>query len=296
MEARNNVGRNVAGGLGALAGNWVVSVVVLILGAVALYYLYQYLFTTGDLKSSVLFSTPIRANETPTNASYPIPALYEGGEYSVSFWAYINGWETGRRKNILTIGGNSFSTLVVGLGANKNQLIVRTHTASGTPSGSSPAAETTNLSTAEVERMFKELLVDGGLLEGSNTMCDLPAVDLQRWILVTVVLNGRTVDVYLDGKLARSCVLPSFYRVDPNGSLLKVLQHGGFEGYLGDVTVYNYALNPDQVYRIYMTGPSAIQGSGILSWLRSFFGIDSAEIVYNVPTVSVTTQRVVQRI
>ena len=48
-------------------------------------------------------------------------------------------------------------------------------------------------------------------------MCDLTDIDLQRWINITVSVNGRIVDVYYDGKLARSCVLPTIPVASDNG-------------------------------------------------------------------------------
>jgi hypothetical protein len=97
----------------------------------------------------------------------------------------------------------------------------------------------------------------------------LPQLELQRWINITVAVNGRTVDVYFDGKLARSCVLPSFYKVDAGGYSANLLAYGGFGGEIATTTMYNTALNPEAVYRNYMAGPEPI--TNILTWLQSFF-------------------------
>ena len=99
-------------------------------------------------------------------------------------------------------------------------------------------------------------------------MCDLPEVDLQRWVNLTVSVNGKTVDVYLDGKLARSCVLPDFYKVDAGGYSASLLEYGGFGGQISTTSVYDAALNPEQVYKKYMAGPEPI--TGIVQWLTSF--------------------------
>jgi hypothetical protein len=118
--------------------------------------------------------------------------------------------------------------------------------------------------------MFQENAMDDSLLT-EPPMCDLPEVDLQRWVMVTVVMSGRTTDVYMDGKLARSCVGPSYYKVDPTGVTPKICERGGFDGYVSGMSVANYALNPDEIYRAYLSGPEGV-GTDIFGWLYATFG------------------------
>jgi hypothetical protein len=106
-----------------------------------------------------------------------------------------------------------------------------------------------------------------GVDTGYFPSCDLVEVELQRWINITVVLSGRSVDVYMDGKLARSCVLPSFFKVDPSGYQLTLLDKTGFGGFISNVNAYGYAMNPEQVYRNFMVGPN--YQYSFISWLKS---------------------------
>jgi hypothetical protein len=85
---------------------------------------------------------------------------------------------------------------------------------------------------------------------------------------ITVAVNGKTVDVYVDGKLSRSCVLPNMFKVD-NNYTAKLLEYGGFGGLLSTTTLYDTALNPDIVYKNYMAGPEPITSIG--EWFKSFF-------------------------
>jgi hypothetical protein len=294
----------------------IVMVGLVIIGLVAVYFLSQWLYGTKNLQATSLISGQIPANVPPTKVEAP-PKIYEGGELSVSFWVYVANWKAGlgKRKHILEIGGSNFSTLLIGLGAFKNTLFVRTHTrgvgamGSGTTIIGAAPTTTTNLATVaptatttttapapatttptvspfqnmptqdptllatEVTAMFQPMTMDDSVAGGiaNQPMCDLPEIDLQRWVLVSVVMSGRTVDVYLDGKLQRSCMLPSYFKVDTASPLVaKVLQFNGFDGYLSRVNAYNYALNPDQVYRLYMAGPSGTN-SDIGSWFNSLF-------------------------
>jgi hypothetical protein len=261
-------------------GRIVGGIVVVIAAIVILYYLYAFLYGSQGITSQKIITTPIDGNSTD-KPLYPIPPIYEGGEYSVSFWLYITAFkdQVGRNKHILEIRGANQSTLLVGLGAFKNKLMVKVHTASEGTRG-------TSLTIPDVRKLFKDTQVPSGLLDEQTDLCDLPEVDLQRWVQISVVLNGRTVDVYSDGKLARSCVLPSFYKVDPKGVQMKLLDFDGFDGYLSDVSCYNYALNPDQVYRIYMSGPSDGAGSSFLDWLKTIFDV-KGKVTYSYPQVGV---------
>lgn len=267
----------------------VTSILVLVIGVVLLYYTYIFFFENQGLDSKSILTTAIPANPATSPKPYEIPPVYEGGEYSITFWTYITAFkdQVGKSKHILelapnTTTGTPTSTLVVGLGPYNNKLMVRVNTG---------ATSTEKLTQANVKNMFQPTQVASGqLLNDTMPVCDLPEVDLQRWVCFGVVMNGRTIDVYMDGKLARSCVLPSFYTVDANGVSLKLLQYGGYDGFLSNVSAYSAALNPDQMYKIYMNGPADTAAGGILGWLKSIFNI-TGEVSYMYPQMGLTYPR-----
>jgi len=257
----------------SLASTVTTGIAVVVLVA-ALYYLYQYLYsssgvTVAQVTNGVQNATVADGSAIVTS-SKDLPALYEGGEYAVSFWIYINDFKYRRDmyKHILSLGGKTssgFDTLRVYLGAYKNSLSVRVSSSSPGSTGSPAGGSSDLLSLAKYDNEFSS--IPQGLDQSYFPSCDLTSVDLQRWINITVVLNGRTCDVYSDGKLARSCVLPSFYKVDPAGYQLTLLDKGGFGGYISNTSAYGYALNPQEVYQIYMAGP-ATQYT-LYKWLTS---------------------------
>lgn len=239
-------------------------VVFAILALVALYYLYQYVFGSSGMEGKTVLTAIKPANPDKSYVTFAdaLPAIYEGGEFSVNTWIYINDYSInrGRNKAVLLLGGSSFSTLAIFLGPYKNSLNVRVHTKNGAavPSGNIAAgasgASSDDLSKEAVRTLFGNTQLDTGLTSTSRP-CDIPSVDMQKWIQVTVCLNNKTCDVYLDGKLARSCVLPSFYKVDKSNLALTLGDYGGFGGFISNTSAYNYALNPEQVWRLYMAGP-----------------------------------------
>ena len=85
---------------------------------------------------------------------------------------------------------------------------------------------------------------------------------MQRWVNVVVAVNGKTVDVYIDGKLQRSCVLPNPFKVDSTGYTGYLLEKGGFAGKISTTSMYDTALNPEMVYKNYIAGPEPITTIG----------------------------------
>lgn len=100
---------------------------------------------------------------------------------------------------------------------------------------------------------------NGEALKGkAGAKCSVKDVELQKWILFTFCLNNKVMDIYMDGKLARSCVLPSMFSV--GGDVTKPLSvkmagYGGFGGFIGRTVMTNYAMNPEEVWKLYMGGP-----------------------------------------
>jgi hypothetical protein len=291
--------------------------VYLLLGLTAIYYLYRFLNTSSETKTTVLVSGKREADVAPEKIP-PLPTPYEGGEYSFNTWLYISSMNKNLNtlKHIFEIQGDNFSTILVALGAFNNTLVVRTHTigvdgfqalqvsggpyggsglAGSGPAGSGPgsgpagsgpgsgprgsgpamsvippnAAMTPgSLSAATIKRMFMPMAMNDQLLT-TPAICDLPEIDMQRWTMVTVVLSGRTIDVYLDGKLSRSCMGTSYYKVDPTGVTPVIAARGGFDGYIGMTSVGNYAMNPDEIYRAYLSGPEGSSTVDFVGWFTS---------------------------
>jgi hypothetical protein len=95
-----------------------------------------------------------------------------------------------------------------------------------------------------------------------NLPCDIIDLPLQRWNHVVVVLWNRNIDVYLNGKLARSCTLRSVPILN-NGNLY-INQEGGYKGDMSNLRYFNRAINAEQVYDIYKKGSSAINLNSIV--------------------------------
>ena len=84
-------------------------------------------------------------------------------------------------------------------------------------------------------------------------MCSITNFPIQSWVNLILSINGRTVDVYLDGKLVRTCLLPNIPKTIPDSNL-KITPNGGFSGWTSKFQYWNKALNPQQAYNVYKDG------------------------------------------
>jgi hypothetical protein len=64
-------------------------------------------------------------------------------------------------------------------------------------------------------------------------------------------------------------VLPRSYLVRTEGLAIEAAKNGGFGGFLSNMIAYNYALNPEQVWRLYMSGPGPQYS--LMDYLKSLF-------------------------
>ena len=84
--------------------------------------------------------------------------------------------------------------------------------------------------------------------------CTVSNFPLQKWVNLTVSVYGRTLDVYLDGKLTHTCVLPGPANMNNLNNIVITPQGKGFDGYTTDLTYYPTASNPQEAYNIYKSG------------------------------------------
>ena len=187
----------------------------------------------------------------------------EGGDYAYSIWMYVNEWNYnyGHEKVIFRRKGKSSNSNItkyspkVSLAPETNNLVVEIST------------------------------------EKSDKRCVARNIPLQKWTHVVVTTYNNTVDIYLDGKLVKSCLLTGvplsgkgnnieFTPNIPNGN------GGSFSGFTRSFKFYSKALNPREVYEIYKLGPKGGLSFGSLfdrykmkfSFLKDNLEINSIEI------------------
>ena len=83
--------------------------------------------------------------------------------------------------------------------------------------------------------------------------CPVANVPIQRWCNIFISVYGRTLDLYLDGKLVRTCVLPGVAKIDGNAPVY-VTPMGGFSGWTANFKYWPDSSDPQKAWDTYKAG------------------------------------------
>jgi len=223
------------------------SVVITIVIVVLVLMLLRYLFTDPSTLQNMQdgkTSTTISASSLATNGSST-----PSSNFSYSIWFYINNWNYryGEQKVIFgrmgapsTEGSGSIDGIngldpcpAVVLGAVENNISVSL--------GCYPGANQQPTSP------------------GGKTVvhtCSIANVPIQKWVNLVVSVYGRSMDLYIDGKLVRTCLLPGVASVN-NAANIYVTPMGGFDGWTSKLQYFPNLMNPQEAWNIYTKGFSS---------------------------------------
>jgi hypothetical protein len=227
---------------------------------VGLFYTYRWFSGSGDTSDVIVYSSttdglPGKSNNQVVFSGGPLPQLYAGGEYSISTWIYVTNWgvNKGYNKPFLVLSGGAsessgYMTMVMYLGQFTNKLGVRvSYSSAGTSKGKLTYTGDYNNIVSGMSPYTDS--------SADFSKCDVESIDIQKWVNITAVLSGRTIDIYIDGKLSRSCLLDGLFMVDGDKTTIKLGGPNGFGGIIGMTRAANVAYSPDTVYSYYQAGP-----------------------------------------
>jgi hypothetical protein len=83
--------------------------------------------------------------------------------------------------------------------------------------------------------------------------CPVANVPIQRWCNILISAYGRTLDLYLDGKLVRTCVLPGVAKIASNAPVF-ITPNGGFSGWTSRFQYWPDSSDPQKAWNIYKAG------------------------------------------
>jgi len=226
----------------------VITIVVIVLIIMLIRYLIVDPYTLLNMSDGKTLST-ISGSSLATNGS-KIPS----SNFAYSIWFYINDWnyrygETkvifGRMSSASGSGAGSISGIsgkdpcpVVVLGAVENDISVSLACYPGADQKPTTSGGSTVIQT-----------------------CSVSNIPVQKWVNLVVSVYGRSMDLYIDGKLVRTCLLPGVANVNNNTNVY-VTPSGGFAGWTSKFQYFPNSLNPQDVWNIY--------SSGYASWLSGF--------------------------
>ncbi len=187
--------------------------------------------------------------------------------FMLSVWFYIDNWgnKISQEKNILFMSDKNDAITVPDL-QQTLQGVSSSVTMSSTPGG---ALKNVNICLDKYEN---NLFIDiesylsstSAIVDGSSnyTRYIVKNIPVQKWNCLTLSVDTRTLDVYLDGKLRNSFILNGVYKneLDSNGKKNIYLgnidndKSVGFEGFITRVRYEPNSINPEQAYKIYREG------------------------------------------
>jgi hypothetical protein len=220
----------------------VITILVIVLFFMLLRYIFSDPYTLQNIQDGKTAST-IEADSLATNGS-DVPS----SNFAYSIWFYINDWNYRYGESKVIFG--------------------RMGALSGDGEGPIPGINGMDHCPAVVLGKIENNIsislgcypgVDEATTSGGNTVvhtCSVANVPIQKWVNLVFSVYNRAMDIYIDGKLVRTCLLPGIASVN-NNSNVYVTPNGGFEGWTSKFQYYPDSLNPQQAWNIYTQGYSS---------------------------------------
>jgi hypothetical protein len=165
--------------------------------------------------------------------------------FTYSIWFYIDEWNYryGEPKVLfgrMASGTSNEPCPVVTFGAMQNDMSISLLVYPGSSSSQADSAQSSSPSMVHT--------------------CSVANVPIQKWTNLLISAYGRTLDVYLDGKLVRTCVLPGVAKIDAIAPVY-ITPNGGFSGWTSRFQYWADATDPQTAWNVYRKG----YGGGMLS-------------------------------
>lgn len=208
--------------------------------------------STGDVTPSTVDGktrTVIQSGDAPSTG---------GSDYGFQYWMYLSDWNYrfGSEKDVLKrIAPN-----------NPNVTNPRIFL--------SPTDNTLNVQISLFPNDQKAgAAIPGVEATGEVQTCSVENVPLQSWFSVSMTVFQRNLDIYINGRLVKSCVLKGIPKPAVGDIILN--DNGGFSGSLCNVNYYNGMLTPDDAKSFHAKGttcaPPAVAGQVAPVSKDSFF-------------------------
>lgn len=156
-----------------------------------------------------------------------------GTEFTYSFWIYISDSNyannNGINKHIFNKGSNDYS--ITNNGSNV--------------SGSYPLLQSPGV---WLDSTDNKLIIQFNTYNNIIENATIGNIPLNKWVNISIILIGNSVDVYVNCNLKRRVNLSGVPKL--NAGNLYIANWNGFNGYISKFRYYNYALKPFQLDQI----------------------------------------------
>ncbi len=181
--------------------------------------------STGDVAPNTVDGktrTVVAAGDAPSTG---------GSDYGIQYWMFLKDWDYkfGSNKEILKRVAPSNAAVM-----NPRIYLSPTDNTLNVDVSLFPSAGANATSTGDIET------------------CSVENVPLQTWFSVSVTVFQRNLDIYINGRLVKSCVLRAIPKPAVGDIILN--DSGGFSGGLCNVNYYNTMLGPEDAKEFHAKG------------------------------------------
>jgi len=257
----------------------VINIIILVILALVLFWgLKNLIFKTNIIydkmcvASKAVTTTDATLSTTNIIVADDIPVT-TSSNFTLSVWFYIDNWgnNIGNEKNILYLATLANPTIVPGIKSNLSGISKKVPITTPT----TPIHKNINIALDEYENnLFIDIECFGLSNETIFTRYKIPNIPVQKWNNLTISVDVRTLDVYLDGKLRNSFILHGLYKnydrnspPDKKNMYLGYISNTnpGFEGFITRIRYEGDSCNPQDAYNIYKEGINASLASSLFN-------------------------------
>jgi hypothetical protein len=190
----------------------------------------------GTQSSGDKTPSPVDGSKKTVISAGEVP-IGSGSDYGLQFWMFIKDWDYkfGQEKEIvkrISPTGPDTNPFIT-LHPTDNSLQVRVSIYPQAPDAGAASAPTTSST-------------------GDSFTCTVENVPLQSWFSVSTTVFQRNLDIYINGRLVKSCVLPGIPK--PVVGDIVIGDNGGFSGSVCNLNSYGTMLGPDDARAFFAAG------------------------------------------
>lgn len=154
----------------------------------------------------------------------------DGIEFTWSTWVFIDDlqYNSGKYRHIFHKGNDDIATTGLNFPNNAPGLYIAPNT--------------------------NEFVIIMNTYDNVNEEITIPDIPVNKWISVIMRCQNKTIDVYINGVIAKSMVLSGVPKQNYGDVFIGL--NGGFSGYVSNLWYYNYALGALQIQDIVQAGPN----------------------------------------
>jgi hypothetical protein len=213
---------------------------LILLGIVAYNYLRR---QTGQSELAIWSTSTSSGDKTPSpvdgTKKLVIPAaevpIGGGLDSGVQFWMFIKDWDYkfSQQKEVLKRVQGTDASPFITLHPTDNTLQVRVSVYPNSPSAGAASVPTSSST-------------------GDSFTCTVENVPLQSWFSVSVTVFQRNLEIFINGRLVKSCVLPGIPK--PVSGDVVIGDNGGFSGSICNFNSYGSMLGPEDAQAFFAAG------------------------------------------